>query len=196
MSSSTRAAPTSGSPSVRCTDCTKYPGCCNHTKYDSSNSSTYTKVGTPYVLPYGSGTVVGVISQDVVNFGGLNISKQQFGESTEEPGDVWAEVDFDGILGMAYPVASVPPGVVPPFDQLVAQNLVATPVFSTYLSSNNSNSSVLILGGIDAAYYTGDITYAKFNPLQGLLGYWLITGTDIKGGQQVVAQLSAVSSHC
>ena len=167
-------------PSVRCTDCKASPGCCNHTRYDSSNSSTYTKVGTPYVLPYGSGTVEGVISQDNVNFGGLTIQGQQFGESTAEPGDVWAEVDFDGILGMAYPAASDPPGIVPPFDQLVAQKLVAEAVFSTYLASNNSNSSVLILGGIDTAYYTGEITYAKLNILQSLLGYWLITGTDIK----------------
>ena len=167
-------------PSVKCTDCSKYPGCCNHTRYDSSKSSTYTKVGTPYVLPYGSGTVVGTVSQDVVHFGGLAIQGQQFGESTQEPGDVWAEVDFDGILGMAYPILSQPAGVIPPFDQLVAQSLIADAVFSTYLSSNNSNSSVLILGGTDQAYYTGDLTYAKLNPLQGLLGYWLITGTDIK----------------
>ena len=167
-------------PSVKCSDCTKYPGCCNHTRYDNTASSTYTKVGTPYVLPYGSGTVVGVVSQDVVNFGGLDIQGQQFGESTQEPGDVWAEVDFDGILGMAYPILSQPAGVVPPFDQLVAQQLVADAVFSTYLASNNSNTSVLILGGTDSSYYEGDITYAKLNPLQPLLGYWLITGTDIK----------------
>ena len=71
-------------PSSQCTDCTNSPGCCKHTKYDSSQSNTYTAVGTPYVLPYGSGTVVGVISQDVVNFGGLLIKAQQFGESTQE----------------------------------------------------------------------------------------------------------------
>ena len=71
-------------PSKQCTDCTASPGCCNHTKYDSSASSTYKAVGTTYVLPYGSGTVVGFISQDNVNFGGLVISGQQFGESTSE----------------------------------------------------------------------------------------------------------------
>jgi len=83
-------------------------------------------------------------------------------------------------LGMAYPILSTPLGVVPPFDQLVAQNLIPTAIFSSYLSSNETNSSVLILGGIDKQYYTGDINYVVFNILQGLLGYWLITGTDIK----------------
>ena len=171
-------------PSATCTDCSTSPGCCNHTRYDSSQSSTYTAVGTPYVLPYGSGTVVGIISQDDLLWGGLDVSDQQFGESTQEPGDVWAEVDFDGILGMAYPVLSDPPGIVPPFDQLMAQKLVDSPVFSTYLASNGSNSSVLILGGVDASYYSGSVNYVAFNLLQGLFGYWLITGTDIKADGQ------------
>ena len=70
-------------PSSTC-DCSSSPGCCTHQKYASSNSSTYTAVGTQYVLPYGSGTVEGIISQDNVNFGGLTIVGQQFGESTSE----------------------------------------------------------------------------------------------------------------
>jgi len=57
---------------------------------------------------------------------------------------------------------------------------VANPVFSTYLSSNDTNSSVLILGGVDSSYYSGSVNYVGFNILQGLFGYWLITGTDIK----------------
>jgi len=167
-------------PSVSCNDCTVSPGCCNHTRYDSSQSSTYVKVGTPYILPYGSGSVIGIISQDTSIWGGLTIVNQQFGESTIEPGDIWAEVDFDGILGMAYPILSDPAGVVPPFDQLMNQKLIDQPVFSSYLSSNDTSTSVLILGGIDANYYSGSINYVTFNLLQPLLGYWLITGTDIK----------------
>jgi len=82
---------------------------------------------------------------------------------------------------MAYAIASVPPGVTPPFDNLVSQNLVGQAVFSTFLSSNrnDTNSSALILGGIDSSYYNGTWSYASFNILQPLLGYWLIAGTDI-----------------
>ena len=65
-------------PSSQCTDCSTSPGCCKHTKYSSADSSTYTAVGTPYVLPYGSGTVEGNISQDNVDFGGVTIVGQQF----------------------------------------------------------------------------------------------------------------------
>jgi len=167
-------------PGSKCTDCTASPGCCNHTKFDSSKSSTYTAVGTPFVLPYGSGTVLGYVSQDNVIMGGLTIKGQQFGETTAEPGDVWAESPFDGLLGLAFPVLSMPPGVVPPFDQLMNQNLVAQPLFSSYLASQGKNTSVLILGGIDETYYTGNINYAPLSLVQPLLGYWLITGTDIK----------------
>ena len=71
---------------------------------------------------------------------------------------------------------------MPPFDQLIAQKLVAQPLFSTYLASNGSDTSVLILGGTDQSYYNGSINYVPFNLLQGLFGYWLITATDIKAG--------------
>jgi len=168
-------------PSV---DCTSSPACKNHRLYNHSASSTYQKNGTPFVLPYGSGTVIGYLSEDLVTFGGLLIQQQTFGETTQEPGDIWTESPFDGILGLAYPIASDPAGVVPPFDNLIAQKLVDQPLFSTYLSSNESTASVLILGGTDTSYYTGKITYATFNILQGFLGYWLITGTDIKVGGQ------------
>jgi len=89
--------------------------------------------------------VIGYTSIDTVDFGGLNISQQEFGETVIEPGAIWAESPFDGLLGMAFETLSMPPGVVPPFDNLVAQNLISNAVFSTYLSTNNltkTNSSV------------------------------------------------------
>jgi len=146
-----------------------------------------------FILPYGSGTVVGFTSSDVHNFGGLNVIGQVFGETTQEPGDIWTQSPFDGILGLAYPQLAIPAGVAPPFDNLWKQNLVAANEFSFFLSSNNNDtSSALILGGTDPAYYTGSITYVKFNLLQVLTGYWLITGSDIK-----VSGVSAgVCSNC
>lgn len=124
------------------------------------------------MLPYGSGTVVGYVSQDDVTVGGLQISGQQFGESVAEPGDIWAESPFDGLLGLAYPLLSMPPGVLPPFDQLMKQGLVAQPVFSSYLASQGKNTSVLILGGVDDTYYTGAINYVPLSIVQPMLGYW------------------------
>jgi len=168
-------------PSAQCNDYKTSPGCANHHKYSSSLSSTYKPDGQQYTLPYGSGTVIGFTSKDNHNFGGLEIIGQVFGESTQEPGDVWTQSPFDGILGLAYPQLALPAGVAPPFDNLMSQNLVAAHEFSFYLSSNeNDLTSALVLGGVDEQYYSGDFTYVKFNLLQILTGYWLITGDDIK----------------
>jgi len=116
-----------------------------------------------------------------------------FGETTQEPGDVWVQSPFDGILGMAYPQLAIPMGVAPPFDNLFSQGLVSANEFSFFLSSNNNDTtSALILGGVDSQYYTGAITYVKFNLIQILTGYWLITGDDLK----VNGASAGVCSQC
>jgi len=176
-------------PSIQCNNNASSPGCLVHKRYDHSHSSTYKASGQSIVLPYGSGTCSGFTSFDNVNIGGLEIQAQEFGEITSEPGDVWVEAPFDGLCGMAYPALAVPSGMLPPFDQMMKQNLVAAGEFSFFLSSKDGDdSSALILGGTDPSYYTGDITYVPFNLFQPLVGYWLITGQDIQvGGKSVGA---------
>jgi hypothetical protein len=94
-------------PSIQCTDFTKYPGCKSHAKFDSTKSSTFSKNGQALSIPYGSGTCAGFVSSDTVTFGGLPITGCGFGEITQEPGDVWTESPFDGILGLGYPQIAV-----------------------------------------------------------------------------------------
>jgi len=167
-------------PSALCDNFKISPGCKNHARYDHNLSSTYVPNNKIMFLPYGSGAVLGFTSNDTVSMGPLAIQGQVFGEATVEPGDVWTESPFDGILGLAFPILSIPPGVIPPFDMLMEQKLVAKGQFSTYLSSKpGKTSSALILGGTDTQYYTGDINYVGFNLLQPVTGYWLITGQDI-----------------
>jgi len=156
------------------------PGCLIHNRYDSAASSTFVAKNESFFLPYGSGIVTGHTSQDTMDFGGLDITGQVFGETTSEPGDIWSQVPFDGILGLGYPALALPRDVTPPFDMLISQNLVSQGVFSFYLASQGKNTSVLVLGGTDQQYFTGSITYVKLSAFQFLFGYWLITGDDIK----------------
>ncbi|KFY41284.1 hypothetical protein V495_04980 [Pseudogymnoascus sp. VKM F-4514 (FW-929)] len=131
--------------------------CYLHSKYDSSESSSYEKNGTEFAIQYGSGSVSGYISQDQVTIGDLVIKDQLFGEAVEEPGLAFAFGRFDGILGLGFDTISVNK-VVPPFYSMIDQGLIDEKVFSFYLADDKGQSEA-VFGGIDKSHYTGDLTY-------------------------------------
>ena len=130
--------------------------CFLHTKYDNSASSTYKKNGSEFEITYGSGSLSGFVSNDVVRIGSLEIKGQDFAEATNEPGLAFAFGRFDGILGLAYDTISVN-HIVPPFYNLMKQGLIDEPIFGFYLSDSEEGSE-MILGGISEAHYTGKMT--------------------------------------
>lgn len=182
-------------PGMGCTNYTQSPGCKNHNKYNHNVSSTYQKDGRGLFLPYGSGIVFGFMSNDTVNFGGLTVPGAVFGEVTVEPGAVWAQSPFDGLFGLAFPLISIPIGVPPPFDLAMKDKMLAKNEFAFFLSSHDGDStSELVLGGYDEKRMTGNLTWVPFNALQGLLGYWAITGDAIKVGGTALP--SSVCKSC
>jgi len=146
--------------------------CTSHNQYDSSASSTYVANGRSFEIEYGDGSsVVGILSEDTVAFGGLAVTSQTFAETTREPGSDFTDEDFDGILGMGYQAISSD-NVNPVFNNMYEQGLVDENLFSFYLDRSESGSGgELILGGTDSSYYTGDFTYADVTTQ----GYWQIT---------------------
>ncbi len=56
-----------------------------------------------------------------------------FGEATEQPGESFVDSRFDGILGMAWPRIAED-GVVPFFQNIMAQKLTNQSIFSFYLN--------------------------------------------------------------
>jgi len=64
--------------------------CFLHAKYDASASSTYYANGSSFEIHYGSGSLEGYISQDVMTLGDLTIRRQEFAEATKEPGLAFA----------------------------------------------------------------------------------------------------------
>ncbi|XP_040841210.1 cathepsin E isoform X2 [Ochotona curzoniae] len=159
-------------PSVYCTS----PACQTHPQFRPSQSNTYSEVGTPFSIAYGTGSLTGIIGSDQVSVEGLTVVGQQFGESVKEPGQTFVNAEFDGILGLGYPSLAVG-GVTPVFDNMMAQNLVSLPMFSVYMSSNpeGGSGSELTFGGYDSSHFSGSLNWVPVTKQ----GYWQIALDDM-----------------
>uniref|UniRef100_A0A3B4ASP6 pepsin A n=1 Tax=Periophthalmus magnuspinnatus TaxID=409849 RepID=A0A3B4ASP6_9GOBI len=165
-------------PSVYCTSST---ACQNHNQFNPSKSSTFTWGGQSLSIQYGTGSMNGYLGSDNVEVGGITVKNQVFGLSQSEA-DFMAEMAADGILGLAFQsIAS--DNVMPVFKNMVSQSLVAQPLFSVYLSSNDQQGSEVIFGGVDSTHYTGSITWI---PLSSAT-YWQINMDSVTINGQTVA---------
>lgn len=155
--------------------------CYLHSKYDHSESSTYVKNGSSFEIKYGSGELSGYVSEDTMYIGDLKIKHQGFAEATSEPGLAFAFGRFDGILGLGYDTIAVN-GIVPPFYNMLDQDLLDEPVFSFYLGNTNEegDDSVAIFGGVSKEHYTGDMTMI---PLRRK-AYWEVDLDAISFGKE------------
>ena len=113
--------------------------------------------------------------------GTLDISKQDFGEVTQEPGLAFAFGRFDGILGLGFDTISVN-RIIPPFYNMIKQKLIDEPLFAFYLGDTNSegDDSEATFGGVDKSKYTGDMTKI---PLRRK-AYWEVDLDAITFGDQ------------
>ncbi|KAG5351306.1 hypothetical protein C0989_007007 [Termitomyces sp. Mn162] len=146
-------------------------------RYDSSGSSTYKANGSEFSIRYGSGSMEGFVSQDILTIGDLKISRQDFAEATKEPGLAFAFGRFDGILGLGYDTISVN-HITPPFYNMINQGLLDEPVFSFRLGSSDQDGGEAVFGGIDHAAYTGKITYVPVRRK----AYWEIELQKVRFG--------------
>ncbi|KAA3468748.1 Asparticase [Gossypium australe] len=144
--------------------------CYFHSKYKSSRSSTYTKIGKPCEINYGSGSISGFFSEDNVEVGGVVVRDQVFVEATREgsfPTFVLAK--FDGILGLGFQEISVG-NATPVWYNMLNQDVVREDVFSFWLNRDPSanEGGELVFGGVDPKHYKGKHTYVPVTRK----GYW------------------------
>ncbi|CAD8053380.1 unnamed protein product [Paramecium primaurelia] len=125
---------------------------------------------------------MGEINADTAYVGGVKIAKQEFAEIVRENGDVFAQSDFDGIVGLAYPSMAAY-NFNPLFDNIMQQKLLDRNVFSFYFSrQEGSRSSELTLGGWDTDHFQGELHF--HNVVNKY--YWLLDADNILvNGQDV-----------
>jgi len=166
--------------------------CRLHRKYNPDLSSTYKANGTKFEIQYGTGSLDGYISNDVLTWGGVQVKNQDFTEAVNEPGLTFVAARFDGILGMGWPTISVD-GAVPPFTNMVDQKLVDQPMFSFWLNRNPDapNGGELVLGGIDPAHVRGEHTWVPVTRK----GYWQFNmdGLEVGSSQMCAGGCPAIA---
>jgi saccharopepsin len=143
-------------PSTHCSSI----ACFLHHRYDSKSSSTFKKNGTEFAIRYGSGSLEGIISNDVLTVGDVDVGPVDFGESVKEPGLAFVFGKFDGIFGLGYDTIAVQ-HVVPPFYKMVKGGL--DPLFSFWLADHEKNEEEggeLVFGGINRDHIRGKINWA------------------------------------
>ncbi|XP_032270916.1 pepsin F-like [Halichoerus grypus] len=165
-------------PSTYCSS----PACANHNVFNPLLSSTFRISGRPIHLQYGSGRMSGFLAYDTVQFGGLIDESQAFGLSLREPGKFMEYAVFDGILGLGYPSLSLG-GTLPIFDNLWKQGLISEELFAFYLSKKEEEGSVVMFGGVDHSYYSGELNWV---PVSKAL-YWQLSVDSISMNEMVIA---------
>lgn len=137
-------------PSTRCNSI----ACWLHRRYDHTQSSSYRENGTEFAIRYGTGSLEGVISQDVLNVGGIRVAEQDFGESVNEPGLTFALGRFDGIFGLGYDRIAVQ-RVVPPVYNMIHQKLIEQPLFGVWMNhqGEGEEGGEIVFGGTNKEHY-------------------------------------------
>ncbi|XP_017687579.1 PREDICTED: gastricsin-like isoform X2 [Lepidothrix coronata] len=170
-------------PSTYC----QSPACEDHTRFNHSLSSTFLGIDVTYTLRYGFGDLSVVLGYDTVTIQNIVIRNQEFGLSLYEPSRPFYYLDFDGILGMAYPGVAIS-GFNTLMQNMLQQNQLSEPIFSFYFSRNPTYSygGEVILGGVDPQLYSGEVLWAPV--VQEL--YWKISIEEFSIGYSVTSWCS------
>lgn len=150
--------------------------CYLHSKYRARLSKTYTKIGEPCEIDYGSRSISGFFSQDHVKVGDFVIKNQVFVEAKREGIFALLLAQFDGILGLGFQDTAVK-NVTPMWLNMVQQGLVHQQVFSLWLNRDPKSvvGGEIVFGGLDWRHFMSDHTYVSVTRK----GYWQIEMEDV-----------------
>ncbi|TFK84827.1 acid protease [Polyporus arcularius HHB13444] len=156
-------------------------------KFDSSASSTFKDLNTPFSITYGSGAARGTLGQDVVRMAGFELNPQIFAVVTQESGVLTAPVS--GLMGMGFQTIASS-GATPFWEALASNNgtldqpLMAfqlTRFLDVQSAQELEPGGTFSLGAVNTSLFTGDIDYQDIP--DGQEGFWLqeLTGLNVNG---------------
>ncbi|XP_024022915.1 aspartic proteinase isoform X2 [Morus notabilis] len=150
--------------------------CYFHSKFRPRLSSSYTKIGIPCKIPYGSRSISGFFSQDHVKVGDVVIKDQEFVEITREGFLTFLATKFDGVVGLGFQDIAVDQAT-PLWYNMVKQGHMAQKVFSFWINRDPMSKlgGEIVFGGIDWRRFTGDHIYFPVTRK----GYWQIQMGDV-----------------
>ncbi|KAJ3227599.1 Vacuolar protease A [Chytriomyces hyalinus] len=181
--------------------CNDAKNCNDLYPFDSAKSSTYMNVssGKPSNVTYGAGSIGGVMSSDVMNWGSFTIPKQQFILVDYEDPTIFYQQNgtVSGLVGFAYqgglqPTVSAMGYYETPIYSMVRLGMISQPLFSIWLNGSTTggiqtmNGGEVIIGGVDSARYNGDIMYYPIVNVSKSY-FWMVEITNV----QIVGTLDA-----
>ncbi|KAI9206936.1 aspartic peptidase domain-containing protein [Polychytrium aggregatum] len=171
--------------------------------FDSSQSSTFASVpnGDGLTVAYGTGSVSGSLGQDNFAVGNIVATKQAFllASQFDSAGAMASLLNsgarWDGIWGLAFPsLATASSGGVrpiPPYFNMMQQNLLKTPVFAFWLETNSPSGTgdgEFVLGGCNPNHFSGKLSCMSVLPSSsGTNDHWRVAMSGISVGSSSVS---------
>ncbi|CAD8135197.1 unnamed protein product [Paramecium pentaurelia] len=151
-------------------------GCLRHKQYKHEDSQSFISLNQELNVEFGSGDLKGIVNADTIYFGDVTLPRQNLAEIISENGSIFRDLDFDGILGLAYPKMA-PIDFNPVFDNMMQQNFLERNQFAFYFAkdANDISHSEFIMGGYNPSHVDGDIHY--HNVIDKY--YWMIKADNI-----------------
>ncbi|KAJ4394781.1 hypothetical protein N0V93_004001 [Gnomoniopsis smithogilvyi] len=169
-------------------------GTSGHTTYDSSSSSTATKMSSAsWSISYGDGSSSsGDVYTDTVTIGNLTFAKQAVEVATTVSSEFTEDTDISGLVGLAQSsINTVTPTAQNTWFDNIKSSL-ASPLFTADLKHDTKGS--YNFGYIDAAAHTGTIYYADLVTSGEFGGFWTFVASGYTVGTSTSSSSGSSSS--
>jgi len=126
--------------------------------HSKSVSFSYPEPTSTLSVQFGTGKLTGPQARDDLHIGPFAVHNQTFAMIQQQEGRVFAEVPFEGILGLAFPSMSANQ-VTPFFDTVIQQKALEKNEFSIYFNRDVPQANAIFWGGVDKRFYNGEIEF-------------------------------------